>query len=70
MTTDHFVNRHNGPRANEIKAMLKKIGVSSVDELISQTVPEHIRLKKPLNIAPALSEYQYHKHHQHHKHLL
>lgn len=62
MTTDKFVNRHNGPREHEVKEMLKKIGVSSVDELIQQTVPGNIRLKKPLNVAPAMSEYQYAKH--------
>ncbi len=62
MTTDKFVNRHNGPRAQEVTEMLAKIGVSSVDELINQTVPSHIRLKQPLNVAPAMSEYQYLKH--------
>jgi len=62
MHTDQFVNRHNGPRQHEIDAMLKTINASSVDELISQTVPAAIRLKKPLNIAPAMSEYQYQKH--------
>lgn len=62
MTTDKFVSRHNGPREQEVKAMLKKIGVASVDELISQTVPPNIRLKQPLRIAPAMSEYQYSKH--------
>jgi len=62
MTTDKFVSRHNGPRENEIKQMLAKIGVSSVDELISQTVPSGIRLKQPLRVAPAMSEYQYSKH--------
>ncbi len=62
MSTDKFVNRHVGPGANETERMLKKIGVSSVDELIQQTVPAAIRLKQPLSIAPPLSEYQYHKH--------
>ncbi len=62
MTTDKFASRHNGPRKNEIKEMLAKIGVPSVDELINQTVPANIRLKKPLNIAPAMSEFQYTKH--------
>jgi glycine dehydrogenase len=62
MTTDKFVSRHNGPREQEVKAMLKKIGVTSVDELISQTVPPAIRLKQPLRVAPAMSEYQYTKH--------
>jgi glycine dehydrogenase len=62
LTTDKFVGRHNGPRANDITAMLKKIGASSVDELIAQTVPAAIRLKKPLNLPSGMSEYQYHKH--------
>lgn len=62
MTTDKFISRHNGPREQEVKAMLKKIGVSSVDELISQTVPPQIRLKQALRVAPAMSEYQYLKH--------
>ncbi len=58
---DTFVSRHNGPRENEIQEMLKRIGVSSVDELIDQTVPANIRLKKPLKVAPAMSEFEYHK---------
>jgi len=62
ITTDKFVNRHNGPRAGDIAAILKKIGASSVDELIAQTVPAAIRLKQPLNLAGGMSEYQYHKH--------
>jgi glycine dehydrogenase len=62
MTTDKFVSRHNGPREQEVKDMLKKIGASSIDDLIDQTVPKHIRLKQPLRIAPAMSEYQYTRH--------
>lgn len=62
MNADKFVSRHNGPRATEVRAMLKKIGVKSVDELIDQTVPAAIRLKQPLTIAPALTEFQYQKH--------
>ena len=62
ITTDKFVNRHNGPRASDIAAMLNKIGASSLDELINQTVPASIRLKKPLNLPAGLSEFQYHKH--------
>ncbi|MEO7621422.1 MAG: hypothetical protein ABIS30_00020, partial [Gallionella sp.] len=62
INTDKFVARHNGPRENDIAAMLKKIGAYSVDELIAQTVPAAIRLKQPLNLPDGLSEYQYHKH--------
>lgn len=59
---DKFVSRHNGPRENEVKEMLAKIGVSSVDELIEQTVPSGIRLKKPLKVAKAMTEFEYLKH--------
>jgi glycine dehydrogenase len=62
ITTDKFVNRHNGPREHDVKAMLKKIGATSVDELITQTIPAAIRLKKPLNLPTGMTEYNYHKH--------
>jgi len=62
ITTDKFVNRHNGPRENDIKAMLDIIGAGTVDELIDHTIPAAIRLKKPLNLPDGLTEYQYHKH--------
>jgi glycine dehydrogenase len=59
MHTDKFVNRHNGPGKNEVAKMLAKIGVNSVDELIAQTIPDSIRLKKPLKVEEGLGEYQY-----------
>ena len=59
---DKFVDRHNGPRQEEIKAMLKKVNANSIDELIEQTIPENIRLKEPLKLPQGLSEYEYHKH--------
>lgn len=62
MYTDNFTRRHIGPSDADTKAMLKIIGVSSVDELIEQTIPSSIRLKKPLNIGAGLSEFEYHRH--------
>lgn len=59
MHIDKFVNRHNGPREKEIRKMLAAIGVNSADELISRTIPESIRLKKPLKIDKAVSEFTY-----------
>ncbi len=56
---DSFVDRHNGPRREEITKMLKTIGVSSLDQLIEQTIPSQIRLKKALNVATGLSEFDY-----------
>lgn len=62
ITSDKFVDRHNGPRKNDVKAMLDKIGVVSVDELIDRTIPAAIRLKQPLRLPSGMSEYQYHRH--------
>lgn len=42
--------------------MLKKIGVKSVDQLIEETIPAAIRIKKPLKINPALTEAAYLEH--------
>ena len=61
MNYNKYIRRHNGPRQNEIALMLKEIGVSSVDELIDQTVPKDIRIKKKLKISSPLSEYEYQK---------
>ncbi|GHV66561.1 hypothetical protein FACS1894199_10230 [Bacteroidia bacterium] len=50
MATDKFINRHIGPRAEDIQEMLKTMGLHSLDELIEQTIPRSIRLKKELNL--------------------
>ncbi len=59
MPSDKFVARHIGPRNHEINSMLETLGVSSLDELINQTVPSNIRLDKPLNLEDGLTERQY-----------
>lgn len=59
MTTDQFIYRHIGPRPQEIEQMLEKVGSRTMDDFISSVVPESIRLKKPLNLPPALTEQQY-----------
>jgi glycine dehydrogenase len=61
MLIDKFVNRHIGPRDHELEAMLSKIGVSSLDELIGQTVPGNIRLNEPLSLSEGLSERKYYR---------
>lgn len=58
-SSDHFVNRHLGPRKEDLKEMLEIIGVDSLDALINETIPEDIRLKAPLNIPEALGENEY-----------
>lgn len=62
MITDNFIKRHNGPREEEVEMMLKKIGVSSLDELIEKTVPDSIRLKAPLNLPKGMNEFEYINH--------
>jgi glycine dehydrogenase len=59
---EQFVNRHNSITPEEELEMLKIIGVSSVDELISKTIPASIRLKGELKIADALTEQEFLKH--------
>lgn len=54
-----FTGRHIGPNEQETKEMLKTIGVSSMDELISRTVPQAIRMNHRLNLPEALSEAEY-----------
>ncbi len=58
-STDHFVNRHIGPNAEQVNEMLSIIGVKSLDELIDQTIPANIRRQGKLNLPEAQSEYNY-----------
>jgi glycine dehydrogenase len=56
---EKFESRHNAPDAQQIKDMLKVVNASSVDELINQTVPANIRLKKPLNLPAPQTEFEF-----------
>ena len=62
MHASKFTSRHIGPREQDQQAMLRSIGVASIDDLIAKTVPEKIRMRKRLNLSPALSESQYLEH--------
>jgi glycine dehydrogenase len=62
MKTDAFALRHIGPRENDLENMLKTIGVESIEQLICETLPDDIRLKSPLNLDPAMTEYEYLNH--------
>jgi glycine dehydrogenase len=52
-----FAPRHIGPNSDDIQHMLKVLGFPSLDALIDQTVPQTIRLKQPLKLPKAESEY-------------
>src|SRR5574344_3100188 len=54
-----FVDRHNGPREYQEQQMLDTLGLSSIEELVKQTVPEDILLKEPLKLDAAVSEQEY-----------
>ena len=57
-----FSKRHIGSSESEKKAMLAKIGVNSISELIDKTIPSHIRLGHELTIDAALTEQEYLNH--------
>ena len=55
-----FASRHIGTNnEHDTNEMLKTIGAGSLDELISKTVPSSIRLKNPLKLPVAQSEFEY-----------
>ena len=54
-----FVDRHNGPRTEQVNEMLSVLGLKDLDSLIAQTVPSDILLKSPLALDEALSEHEY-----------
>ncbi len=62
MRTDSFALRHIGPDESELKDMLSTVGVSSLDQLIYETIPDDIRLKSTLDLPLALSEHEYAEH--------
>lgn len=51
-----FVRRHIGPGEDEIQSMLEKVGASSLEDLMSQTVPKGIRLDKPIEVGEGATE--------------
>ncbi len=62
MKTDAFALRHIGTRENDLQHMLKTINADSLDQLISETIPDDIRLKVPLNLDPSMTEFEFANH--------
>lgn len=54
-----FEKRHIGLSAADQQSMLNTIGVSSLEELISKTIPDHIRSQGDMDIPDAVTEYEY-----------
>ena len=62
MDTNAFALRHIGPREDDQKLMLDAIGVETIEQLISETIPNDIRLKDDLDLESAMSEFEYSSH--------
>ncbi len=57
--TDSFVARHCGHSDSDLQIMYDALGISSLNELIDQTIPADIRLADKLNIEDGISEYEF-----------
>jgi len=54
---DSFARRHIGPNQQAREAMLAEIGFENLDALIDATVPQNIRLDRPLDLPHPASEW-------------
>ncbi|MFO7298642.1 MAG: aminomethyl-transferring glycine dehydrogenase [Actinomycetes bacterium] len=52
---ERFVDRHIGPRPQEIEKMLSVVGAESLDDLVAQTIPESI-FETDLDLPEPMSE--------------
>lgn len=55
-TRNEFVQRHIGPRDEDLQAMLRELGFGTLEEMASKIIPKNIRAKKPLTLGEGLSE--------------
>ena len=56
---EKFLYRHLGPGPKEEKAMLQKIGMKDIEEMIFNAVPDDIRYEGQLQLPPPMSESEY-----------
>jgi glycine dehydrogenase len=54
-----FQSRHIGPREADVDVMLRAVGASSLDALMTSILPADIRRRTPLSLPEAESEAQY-----------
>ncbi len=64
MRTDLFASRHIGIREEDLGHMLETVGTESLEQLIYETLPEGIRLKKSLSLDAPMSEHKFLAHMQ------
>ena len=56
---ERFLHRHIGSNSEQIQEMLETVNASSLEQLIDETVPKGIRLKKELDLDEPMSEYRF-----------
>ena len=56
MTQSPLVRRHIGPGEQDQRQMLNVLGMTSLDALISNTIPQTIRMEGELDIPDGVSE--------------
>ena len=54
-----FSSRHIGINKEQKNYILDSLGIDSIEQLISETIPKNIRLKKDLDLEEALSENEF-----------
>ena len=59
MYKENFSERHVGPNSSELKKILSTIGVKSIDYLLSDTIPDSIRINKKLNLPDSITELEF-----------
>ncbi|WP_112377381.1 aminomethyl-transferring glycine dehydrogenase [Flagellimonas maritima] len=62
MNTEVFAQRHIGISEKDLHHMFKTIGVENMEQLISETIPDDIRLKEPLKLPEGISEHGFLSH--------
>lgn len=61
-STHNFEKRHISPSEEQVKNMLKLIGVNKLDTLIDETLPGTIKLNQDLNLPEPLNEPEFIQH--------
>jgi len=62
MQHEEFASRHIGIEEKDLQTMVSSIGVSGLEQLIDETIPQNIRLKQALDLPEAMTEREYAEH--------
>lgn len=62
MKKDLFINRHIGPSHEEVQKMLKAINVASLEQLVTEVVPDDIKLEQAVFNDEPLTESEMYAH--------